>query len=63
MASQATSTGFSLSAIANRDALRDRYLLLHASIFVAAFFILALRRPDAVPGALRLAAAGPAGIG
>jgi len=48
MASQATSTGFSLSAIANRDALRDRYLLLHASIFVAAFFILALRRPDAI---------------
>src|SRR5258708_25815832 len=48
MASQATSAGFSLPAIAVRDAFRDRYLLLHASIFVAAFFILALRRPDAL---------------
>src|SRR5260221_5492057 len=48
MVSQASSSEFSLPAVADRDVLRDHYLLLHASIFVASFFILALRRPDAI---------------
>ncbi len=48
MASQATSTGFSLQRIKDRYALRDRQLLLHLSVFVLAFFVVFLRRPDAI---------------
>jgi len=48
MASQATSTGFSFESISERYALRDRQLLLHFSIFVLAFFLVFLRRPDAI---------------
>src|SRR5437879_1098429 len=48
MASQATSTSFSLPAAADRDAVRNRALLLQVSIFLVAFLVLALRRPDAL---------------
>ncbi len=48
MASQATSTTFPLPAAADRDAARTRELLLQAGIFLAAFLVLFIRRPDAL---------------
>ncbi|HEY6129274.1 MAG TPA: hypothetical protein VIW23_13945 [Candidatus Acidoferrum sp.] len=48
MASQAASRGFSLQSSGDRVELRDHKLLLHASIFVVAFFLVFLRRPDAL---------------
>src|SRR5438874_1851777 len=48
MASQATSTSFSLDLVTDRSALRDRRLLLHLSVFFVAFFVIFLRRPDAI---------------
>src|ERR1041384_2315504 len=48
MASQAASRGFFLQSSGDRVELRDYKLLLHASIFVVAFFLVFLRRPDAL---------------
>lgn len=48
MASQATSAPFTLPAAFDRDAPLSRTVLLHAGIFLTAFLVLMLRRPDAI---------------
>jgi hypothetical protein len=48
MASQATSTPFAGLAAAEQERSRYRALLLHGIIFLVAFGVLVLRRPDAI---------------
>jgi hypothetical protein len=48
MASQAASSNFSLQTIASRYTLPGQRLFMHASIFMVAFFLVFLRRPDAL---------------
>src|SRR5215469_9458434 len=48
MASQVTSTPLSAFAAAERHASRTHQLLLHLTIFLLAFVVLMLRRPDAI---------------
>src|SRR5258706_6432963 len=48
MASQATSSDFPLRIAEERESLLLRRLLLHLCIFLAAFLVLFLRRPDAL---------------